>query len=163
MKLQIGDKEVDLLTVRDAREVVRAELRDSVPLTTRPEESGLTDATGAAVIPIYVIPAGMEWRAHLLNVEADGRNPANVFQGAGAYWQLRVAERVVDEGSLVAAAPANLAFQIPFTRTYGNMQGPVAYNLETVDLKIVAGPAATLIRALMQGTLLPRPAGSPPT
>jgi hypothetical protein len=159
VKLKLGGVEVDVLTRPEAREMI-AQLRDPRPLTTRPEESGRTDGAGGLVLPIYTVPAGMEWRCHLLNVEADGFTPALPFNGAGGYWQLRVAERVVDEGSLVAAA-AN-GFQIPFTRGYGFMQGAVAYNLEVIDLKIVAGPVNTLIRALTQGSLLPKPSDAPP-
>lgn len=156
MRVRIGEAEVDVATVHDVHQAVRAIRRPDTELV-RPEESGLTDGTGAVVIPIYTVPAGMEFRPHVLNVEADGFTPATPFQGAGGYWQLRVSGRVIDEGSFVAAAPSNIAFQIPFTRNYGQMQGGIAVNLETLELNIVAGPATKLIRALVNGTLLPHP------
>lgn len=158
MKLTLGGVEVDVLTRPEAHEMLQA-LRLPATELVRPEESGKTDATGAVVIPIYTVPAGMEFRPHVLNVEADTFNPGAPFQGPGGYWQLRVSGRVIDEGSLVAAAPSNIATQIPFTRNYGAMQGGIAVNLETLELNVVAGPAATLIRALVNGTLLPKPEG----
>lgn len=157
MRVRLGGKEINLLTVEDAHRVVRHALRTPDSELVRPEESGRTDANGNVLIPIYVVPAAMEFRPHVLNVEADGFTPALPFQGAGGYWQLRVAGRVIDEGSLVAGAPANIAFQIPFTRNYGAMQGGIAVNQEPLELNIVAGPVATLIRALVNGTLLPHP------
>ena len=157
MRVRVGGKEIDLLTVHDAQRAIRHALRNPDSELIRPEESGKTDANGNLLIPIYVVPAGMEFRPHVLNVEADGFTPALPFQGAGAYWQLRVASRVIDEGSLVAGAPSNIAFQIPFTRNYGQMQGGIAVNLEPLELNIVAGPINTLIRALVNGTLLPHP------
>lgn len=158
MKIQVAGRELDLLTKPEAHEMLRG-LRLPATELVRPEESGKTDGTGLLLIPIYTVPAAMEFRPHVLNVEADGFNPATPFQGAGAYWQLRVTGRVIDEGSLVAAAPANIAMQIPFTRNYGQMQGGIAVNQETLELLVVNGPANTLIRALVNGTLIPHPDG----
>lgn len=158
MKVKLGDVEVDVATVHEVRREVRSLRRPDTELV-RPEASGVADANGNAVITIYQVPAGMEFRPHVLNVEADGFTPATPFQGAGAYWQLRVSGRVIDEGSLVAGAPANIATQIPFTRNYGAMQGGIAVNQETLELNLVlgVGNAGQKVRALINGTLLPHP------
>jgi hypothetical protein len=163
VKIKAG-AEFDVVTPQEARDIWREQALDlfGQPPTelVRAEESGVTVAGGALLLPIYVVPLGMEFRVHVIVVEADGVNPATPFNGAGAYWQIRVSGRVVDEASLVAAA-AN-GSQIPFVKTYGYMQGPVALNGEPLELNIVAGPAAgTSVRALAQGTLVPR-TGAPP-
>jgi hypothetical protein len=157
--VKLGDHELDLLTRPEAREMFAAQ-RPPTELV-RAEESGITDANGNLVLPIYVVPAAMEFRVHVVNVEADGFSPAVMFNGAGGFWQLRVAGRVIDERSLVAAAPSDLASQLPFTRTYGFMQGAVAVNNEPFELLLNAGPVNTVVRALAQGTLVARP-GTPP-
>lgn len=280
MKFRIGGRELDLLTVYDARDVVHQALgevlRRPQSELVRPEESAIVDANGNALIPIYQVPAGMEFRPHVLNVEADGVTPATPFQAAGSYWQLRVSGRVIDEGSLVspvdaasagttdapvvapaagaalctsaalaagfydvyvsaatgpgaaaadtgnmalqlngatiqripvpangsdtfgpfrvnvpangvlrviavgvgtaavpyaaslvalpraaatAASPANIAYQIPFTRNYGEMQGGIAVNFETLELNLVAAVALAgkNVRALVNGTLFAHP------
>lgn len=282
MKLKIAGHEIEI-PKHEVHEALKA-LRDPTPLTARPEDDGVTDGTGAVIIPVYTVPAGMEFRAHLLRIEGDGITPVAPFNGAGAYWQLRANERVVDDGSFAAAVaavdaaavgttdapvvapgaggalctsaalaagfydvyvsastgpgaaaadtgnmalqlngvtilripvpangsdtfgpfrvnvpangvlrviavgagtvavpyaaslsavprapataasspPSNIAFQLPLTKAYGFMAGPIAINFETVDVRIVAGPANTRLRAFLQGSLLPKPSGSPP-
>jgi hypothetical protein len=162
MKVRLpGNYELDVLSPDEARTVVGAELdKRARPKTelVRAEESGVTDAAGGLVLPVYVVPAGMEFRVHVVVVEVDGFTPAVPFNGAGAYWRLRVATRAVDEASLVAAA-AN-GSQLPFVRSYGFMQGAVSVNQEALEFELVAGPAAKQVRVFAQGTLVPFP-GSP--
>jgi hypothetical protein len=163
--VQVGKLVFETVTPDEHRQILEEELdrrtssgRAPTELV-RAEESGQTSAAGALVLPVYVVPAGMEFRVHLVIVEADGFTPAAPFNGAGAYWRLRVAGRAVDEASLVAAA-AN-GSQLPFVRTYGFMQGPVSVNNEPFELELNAGPVNTLVRVLAQGTLIPTP-GTPP-
>jgi hypothetical protein len=155
VKVKIGDTDIDVLSVHEARGIVRSELRRPVTELVRAEESGKTDGGGNLVLPIYVVPAAMEFRAHWLMVEADGFTFAAPFNGAGAFWRMRVAARGEDGASLVAAAANGTA--LPFTRSYGFMQGPVSLNQEAIELELNAGPVNTLIRAFLRGTLVPHP------
>jgi hypothetical protein len=165
VRVKIGRLEFDTVTPEEHRQITREELdahdAHGRPLTelVRPEESGQTDATGALLLPIYRPPAGMEFRVHLLSVEADGFTEAVPFNGAGAYFRAQIDGRKFDAASLVAAAANGVG--LPFVRQYGESQGGVALNNEAVELVIVAGPANTLVRALVQGVLIPRP-GTPP-
>ena len=163
MRVKFGKLDLDVLTPHEAKRIIGDELDERFDLAptelVRAEESGVTSAAGALVLPVYVVPAAMEFRVHVVVVEADGFTPAVPFNGAGAWWRTRVASRGVDEASLVAGA-AN-GSQLPFVKTYGFMQGPVAVNNEPLELEINAGPANTLIRVFAQGTLVPRP-GTPP-
>lgn len=163
MRVKIGKLDIDIVTPHEAKRIIGDELDERFDLAptelVRAEESGKTDAAGLLVLPIYVVPPAMEFRVHVIVVEADGFTPAAPFNGAGAWWRVRVASRGVDEASMVAAAVNGS--QLPFVKTYGFMQGAVAVNQEPLELEINAGPANTLIRAFAQGTLVPRP-GSPP-
>ena len=162
MKIKLpGNHELDVLSPDEAKAIVGSELdKRTRPKTelVRAEASGLTDATGGLVLPVYVVKAAMEFRVHVIVVEADTFTPGVPFNGAGGYWRLRVSARAVDLGSLVAGAVNG--FQLPFTRSYGLMQGPDSLNQEALEFELVAGPANTLIRVFAQGTLVPIP-GSP--
>jgi hypothetical protein len=165
VRVKFGRIELDVLSPAEAKKIIGDELDDRLDLNptelVRAEESGVTSAAGALVLPVYVVPPAMEFRVHVVVIEADGFSPAVPFQGAGAFWRLRVSGRAVDLGSCVAGAPASIASQLPDRKTYGFMQGAVAVNQEAVEFELTAGPANTLVRVLAQGTLVTQP-GTPP-
>lgn len=149
--------EVDLLTQEELRDVMREASSWGQPDSelARAEAQGATDAAGALVLPFYRVPQGMEARIHVARIEADGFTEAVPFNGAGAFYQLRVGERVFDGASLVAGAARGE--QLPTVKTYGFMQGGAGLNQENFDVRLVAGPANTLVRVFAQLTLIPRP------
>jgi len=80
VRVRVGGKEIDLLTVHDAHRVIRHALRNPESELLRPEESGKTDAGGNLLIPIYVVPAGMEFRPHVLTSRPTASRPRCRFR-----------------------------------------------------------------------------------
>lgn len=97
---------------------------------------------------------GWTFAIHRLEVLVPGTafNFATPFNGAGAYWELRVNNEARDGGSLVLNAPQR-AFGLPFVLTYGTRDAIRVRDGEIASLFINAGPANTKIQYKCQASM----------
>lgn len=116
--------------------------------------SGGLDQVTTPNCVIFEVNPGFTFALHRLEITLPGTNFnfATPFNGAGAYWELRVNNEARDGGSLVANAPLK-AFGLPFVLTYGTRDAIRVRDGEICSLFLNAGPASTKVDIKCQGTL----------
>lgn len=152
----------------EEREAAIVELGRRMGLETRPDTvagvaTGSTDSNGLAYIGLYTAAAGMEARLHRLTVNAV--NPttaafytaASTYSNSAAYLEIHAAASPqandIDNahGSLLDFAPPTAGGPIfPGLFTDNSMQASFARGPMGFVLKVVTGPASTLIVARYQ-------------
>jgi hypothetical protein len=97
---------------------------------------------------------GWTFAIHRFEVTVPGTafNFATPFNGAGAYWELRVNNEARDGGSLVLNAPQR-AFGLPFIIAYGTRDAIRVRDGEIASLFLSAGPASTKIQIKCQASM----------
>lgn len=136
-----------LVTALERREV-RERVKDAASAAT-------DDATGAAVIDVYQVPLGMEFRLTRLLIESNSSTFAAPFTNANGAALILRNGKVVDGVNL--AAPAG----IPVSWTSGSAQAPRYRNGEKVSVQLIGGPVSSVVTVTLEGDLYPdRPAAS---
>lgn len=149
----VAGQELDVLTEQELRtvldEFVEQFERQHSERVRAPQQQ-LTDANGLAVLSVYEVPVGMEFRLSRVVVTADGQTFAAPGV-AGVSIELRRNDR---NGPLLDGAKP--AVGLPWVWTAGGSPSPHFRNGESVLVVVVGGPANTNVAAYVEGDLYPR-------
>ena len=150
MKFKIGPgAEIEAATPSEVRDLLAGLVPES-PEDVRVPLSQKADANGNAVIEVYTVPMGRVLTVTRVVVEADGFTPANPYQNAAGYLQVRrQGGQTTDFVTL--AAPNGL----PALSTDSDSSGGRYLNGETIEVNIVGGAplAGVNLHVYLQGRL----------
>lgn len=132
----------ELQPVRDELRLLREAQQQSAPRWQRPDGWAETDANGNVTVTVYRVPQGMELRVQRVLVEADGFDAGTPHVGGGfELWR-------DDRPAAVQAAN-----QLPADLSISEGAGVRYRNGAQVQVRVLAGPANTRVRALVEGSL----------
>lgn len=148
--------ELDVLSPREARELLEDYFREEATTIVRAAAQGKTDANGHLLLNLYAPPQGFELLLTRLLVNADGFTPGNPFSAGAGYIDVLRGDRRVDFKSI---APGTTG--IPALLTTSSTAAVLARNGEQIAIELFIGPFSTGIEAELQGILrrLPAEAG----
>lgn len=153
----IPGAKLDIITRAEFEQLLRQySARQESWRRIRAAESAALDATGAAAIDVYKVPAGDEFEARRVVIDMGdatdaARNSINLG-GAGVSVQyLRSGVRI--EWALPVSQEGG--FKVPGVETWGSQQGPVLKNGEIFQVKALlgAGKAGVTMTVLVEGIL----------
>lgn len=145
--------EIDAVTSAELAQLVAALDRRDVVERVRAQQGARTDATGFAVIEVYTVPQGMEFRLARVVVEADGYTYAVQFTNAAGSVTIQRGADAAGKGQVEDGF--NLSQAIPNTWT-GSSGSAIRYvSGEKVAIVIVGGPASTNVNVRIQGDVMP--------
>jgi hypothetical protein len=146
-------KQIEALTPDEARELLRAEFRQTVEHRVRAEGNIRLDANGNGTIELYTVPQGFEFDARRVTLDLDQASDpstgAVVLNAAGKFIEyLRAGERI-EYGQPQYGA----SVQVPGAQTWSREQGPYLRNGETFEVAAHGLTAAGGFRATVEGIL----------
>lgn len=113
--------------------------------------TGGVDQTTVGSAEIFSPPPGFTFALHRMTISNGGNNFGTPFNSAGAYYEIRVNNEMVDGDSLVAAA-GQYSKGLPVARTWGTRDAPRIRDGQVLSLFVNAGPTSQKIVINTQGT-----------
>lgn len=148
---------LDIVSRNEVKQLLEEYARQSPPQDrVRAAESVTLDATGAAKVDVYKVPAGMRFEARRVVIDMGdasdvARNSVNLSAAGVSAQYLRSGTRI--EWALPVSQEGG--FRVPGVETWGAQQGPSLVNGEVFQVQVLlgGGKAGVTMTVLVEGVL----------